>query len=164
MERVALVYYSLNGHIDFIAQKMSKQLGCPTIQLKLQKEFSQTNKFLQYFWAGKSSAFHDKPELANKPIDLAQYDTLIIATPVWAGNISSPVRSFLSSYAIEGKKVYLVASNSGGSFEKCFATMRKLLSKSTVQGEIGFVEITKDTYPTHKEKLEAFCKEILAGK
>lgn len=164
MERTALIYYSLNGHTQFIAQKMSKQLDCTTIRLKLQKEFSQTSKFLQYFWAGKSAAFRDKPELANKPIDLTQFDTLIIATPVWAGNISSPVRSFLSSYAIEGKRVYLVANDGGGPFEKAFATMRRLLPKSTVVKEIGFVEVTKDTYPTHKEKLESFCKEILAGK
>ncbi|HKM07822.1 MAG TPA: hypothetical protein VJ869_12645 [Sphaerochaeta sp.] len=132
--------------------------------MTLKKEFSATSKFLQYFWAGKSAVFHDKPELSNKQIDLSLYDTLIIATPVWAGNISSPVRSFLSTYATEGKQVYLVATNSGGPFEKCFAVMRKLLSKNTVQKEIGFINMDKDTYPTHKEKLETFCKEILAGK
>ena len=164
MERTALIYYSLNGHTEFIAKKMSKQLDCTTIRLKLQKEFSQTNTFLQYFWAGKSAFFHDKPKLENKKIDLTQYDTLIIATPVWAGNISSPIRSFLSSYAIEGKQVYLVASDSGGPFTKCFTTMRKFLLKSIVHNEIGFVGVTKDTYPTHKEKLEIFCREILAGK
>lgn len=163
MERTALIYYSLNGHTEFLAKKMSEQLDCPTIQLKLQKEFSQTNKFLQYFWAGKSSSFHEKPPLANKKIDLSLYDTLIIATPVWAEDLSSPIRSFLSTYAIEDKKVYLVANDSGGPFKKCFSSMRKLLPDSKVLNEIGFVQITKDTYPTHKEKLESFCTEILAG-
>lgn len=163
MERTALIYYSLDGHTHFVAQKISKQLDCPKIRLHLKKEFSKTNKFLQYFWAGKSAAFKNKPPLANKEMDLSLYDTLIIATPVWAGNISSPVRSFLCSYAIEGKQVYLVATNSGGPFEKCFATMRKLLPKSTVQKEIGFIKMDKDTYSTHKEKLETLCKEILAG-
>lgn len=163
MERTALVYYSLQGHTDFIAQKMGEQLDCPTIRLKLQKEFSQTSKFLQYFWAGKSSVFHDKPELANSPLDLSQYDTLIIATPIWAGNISSPVRSFLTQFTLENKRVYLVATNSGGSFEKCFTTMRTLLPESKVQGEIGFVDISRDTYHSHKQKLEAFCNGILAG-
>ena len=164
MERTALIYYSLNGHTEFIAKKMSKQLDCTTIPLKLEKEFSQTNKFLQYFWAGKSSVFHDRPKLANKKIDITQFDTIIIATPVWAGNVSSPVRSFLSTYEIEGKSVYLVANNGGGTFTKCFASMRKLLPNSSVQKEIGFVEVTKETYPTHKERLETFCKDILAGK
>ncbi len=164
MERTALIYYSLQGHTDFIAQKMSKQLDCPKIRLHLKKEFSTPNKFLQYFWAGKSSAFHEKPRLANKPIDLTLYDTLIIATPVWAENLSSPVRSFLTSYAIEDKKVYLVAHDSGGPFKKCFATMRELLPKSMIEKEIGFVKVTEESYPTHQERLETFCKDILTGK
>jgi flavodoxin len=164
MERTALIYYSLEGHTDLIAQKMSKELDCPTIRLHLKKEFSATNKFLKYFWAGKSATFCEKPALANKPMDLSQYDTLIVATPVWAGNVSSPVRSFLAAYVIEGKQVYLVAHDSGGPFDKCFATMRALLPKSKLKKEIGFVNVTQETYSTHKEKLEAFCKEILAGK
>lgn len=162
MERTVLIYYSLDGHTHFIAQKMSRQLQCPTIRLKLEQEFSSTNTFLKFFWAGQSSVFRTKPPLANKTIDLSSYDTLIIATPVWAGNLSSPVRSFLAKYAIEGKQVFLVASNSGGSCEKCFKSMRKLLSKSTILKEIGFVEVTEDTYPNHKERLEIFCDEILA--
>ena len=164
MERTALIYYSLNGHTEYIAKKMSKQLDCPTIPLKLEKEFSQTNKFLQYFWAGKSSVFHDRPKLANTKIDIAQYDTIIIATPVWAGNVSSPIRSFLSTYVIEDKQVYLVANTSGGPFDKCFASMKKLLPKSTIQKEIGFVEVTKETYPIHRDVLEGFCKEIITKK
>jgi len=164
MERTALIYYSLNGHTDFIAQKMSKQVDCTRIRLHLKKEYSTTNKFLKYFWAGKSATFHEKPALANEPIDLTQYDTLIIATPVWAGNLSSPVRSFLATNVIENKQVYLVAHDSGGPFEKCFATMRTLLPKSTVKKEIGFEKVTEESYPTHQERLEAFSKDILAGK
>ncbi|MDD4572977.1 MAG: hypothetical protein PHR69_02055 [Sphaerochaeta sp.] len=164
MERTALIYYSLDGHTHFIAEKFGKHLDCPIIRLKLKQEFSTKNKFFKYFWAGKSSAFHDKPALANAPIDLEAYDTLIIATPVWAGNLSSPVRSFLATSAVDNKQVYLIATNSGGSFGKCFATMRRLLPTSTIRGQIGFVEVDEETYPTHKERLEAFCAEILAGK
>lgn len=164
MERTALIYYSLTGTTHLVAQKMSKQLDCPKIRLLLTKEFSPSNKFLQYFWAGKSSVFHDKPKLSNKQIDLSQFDTLIIATPVWAGNISSPIRSFLTSCVIEDKQVYLVATNKGGAFEKAFASMRTLLPKSTIKKEMGFMKVTKETYPSHKGRLESFCKEILAGK
>ncbi len=164
MDRTVLIYYSLEGHTDFIAQEMSKQLDCPTLRLLVKKEFPTTNKFLKYFWAGKSATFHEKPALANNPIDLTQYDTLIIASPVWAETVSSPVRSFLASYAIEDKQVYLVAHDSGGPFKKCFASMRKLLPKCNVHKEIGFVAVTEETYPTHKERLEAFCKDILSGK
>ncbi len=164
MERTALIYYSLDGHTHFIAEKISEQLQCPTIRLKLEQEFSTTNKFLKYFWAGQSSVFRTKPALATKMIDLKAYDTLVIATPVWAGNLSSPVRSFLTRYAIEGKDVYLVANSGGGQQQKALSAMRRLLSNSTIKQEIGFAEVTKENYPTHKERLEAFCKEILGQK
>ena len=164
MERTALIYYSLDGHTHLIAEKMSKQLNCPTIRLKLVQEFSSTSKFFKYFWAGKSSVFHEKPALENTTIDLKEYETLIIATPVWAGNISSPVRSFLTNNSIEGKQVYLVAIDSGGSFSKVFSSMHRLLQNSNVQNEIGFVKVTKDSYSSHQEKLEAFCNEILTSK
>ncbi len=143
---------------------MSEQLDCPEIRLHLEKNFSTTSTFLQYFWAGKSSIFQEKPALANKEIQLDAYETLIIATPVWAGNISSPIRSFLAGYTIKDKRVYLVATNSGGSFSKAFASMRMLLPNSKVYNEIGFVKVTRETLPIHLERLEAFCKEILEGK
>lgn len=162
MKKTVVVYYSLDGHTHSVATKISERLDCPVIRLRLQKEFSSTNTFLKYFWAGKSSVFHDKPALANTDVDLHAYDTLVIATPVWAGNLSSPVRSFLAGHSLDGKRVILVATNSGGSFEKCFTTMRKLLSSASVGEEIGFVNITEENYPSHRKRLEEFCEGILA--
>ncbi len=161
MDKTAVIYYSLDGHTHLVATKMSEQLGCPAIRLHLVKEFSVTNTFLKYFWAGKSSVFHGKPALMDTDLDPDAYDTLVIATPVWAGNLSSPVRSFLSSHSFHGKRVFLVATNSGGSFERCFATMRMLLPAASVGGEIGFVKITPDIYPAHRHRLEKFCEGIL---
>lgn len=162
MDKTAAIYYSLDGHTHLVATKISERLECPAIRLGLHKEFSSTNTFLKYFWAGKSSVFHDKPSLMDTDLDPEAYDTLFIATPVWAGNVSSPVRSFLASHLFSGKRVFLVATNSGGSFGKCFATMRKLLPAASVGGEIGFANITEETYPSHRKRLEEFCETIIA--
>jgi flavodoxin len=162
MDKTAVVYYSLDGHTDLVAMRISERLECPAIRLHLVKEFSITNTFLKYFWAGKSSVFREKPALMDTGLDPDAYDTLVIATPVWAGDVSSPVRSFISSHSFHGKRVFLVATNSGGSFERCFSTMRELLPAASVGGEIGFVKITKDIYPAHRHRLEKFCEGILA--
>ncbi|MDT4763405.1 hypothetical protein [Sphaerochaeta sp. PS] len=159
MERTVLIYYSLESHTHFIAQKIGEQLSCESIRLLPLKEFSR-NRFLKYFWAGKSAAFKEKPPLANKDIDLTLYDTLIIASPVWAGNISSPVRSFLSAYAIEDKNIYLIANSSGGPCEKCLSTMRGLLPKSTIKGTACFVQPSEASYASFKDRLDAFCTQI----
>lgn len=162
MDRTILIYYSLDSHTHFIAQKIGEQLSCPTIRLVPIKDFSH-NKFLKYFWAGKSAAFKEKPPLANKDIDLTLYDTLIIASPVWAENLSSPVRSFLSSYAIENKNIYLIANCSGGPCEKCFSTMKGLLPKSTIKRTIRFVQPSEETYGTFRESLDTFCAQVKEG-
>ncbi|MGE4585190.1 MAG: flavodoxin family protein [Sphaerochaeta sp.] len=162
MDKTAVVYYSLDGHTHLVATKISERLDCPAIRLRLQKEFSNANTFPKYFRAGKSSVFRDKPALVTSNLDLEAYDTFVIATPVWAGNLSSPVRSFLSSHSFDGKQVFLVATNNGGSFKRCFATMRKLLPTASVAGEICFVKITEENYPSHRRRLEEFCENILA--
>lgn len=161
MDRIAVVYYSLDGHTHFVVEKIKERLACTVIRLRLQKEFSTEHTFLKYFWAGKSSVFHEKPVLKNPKMDLDSYDTLIIATPVWAGNLSSPVRSFLASRSFDGKRVFLVATNSGGSFKKCFATMEKLLPTATIIRETGFINITEATYPSQQQQLEDLCAEVV---
>lgn len=164
MKKTVIIYYSLEGHTHLIAQKMSEQLDCPTIRLLLKKEFSKTNAFFKFFFAGQSAVFHFKPELANEKIDLSAYDTLILATPVWAENMSSPIRSFLSSYDLAGKKVFLVSNSDGGSQKKCLASMRKLLPKSEIKKDVSFVKVTEETYISHKDRLDSFCKGISAIK
>jgi len=160
MDKTAVVYYSLDGHTHLAATRISGRLSCPAIRLRLRKEFPTSSAFLKYFRAGKSSVFHDKPALVEPDQDLNAYDTLVIATPVWAGNLSSPMRSFLAGHPFPGRRVFLVATNSGGSFEKCFATMRKLLPAASIGAEIGFVNITGDGYPSHRKALEEFCEGI----
>ena len=162
MDNTAVVYYSLDGHTHFVATKMRERLDCPAIRLRLQKEFSTTNTFLKYFWAGKNSVFREKPALMDTGMDFQAYSTLVIATPVWAGNLSSPVRSFLAGHSLEGKQIFLVATNSGGSFEKCFATMRSLLPKAAVVREIGFMKVTDATFVAYEGMLRAFCDEVVA--
>lgn len=162
MDKTAVIYYSLDGHTHLVARKIAECLHCPAIRLRLQQEFPAKPVFLKYFWAGKSSVFRDKPSLLDPGVDEQSYDTLIIATPVWAGNLSSPVRSFLANHPIAGKRVFLVATNSGGSFDRCFSTMRKLLSMTTIIRQIGFVKISEDSYPSHQQEIEELCKEIAA--
>ena len=160
MNKVAVIYYSLEGHTQFVAEKISERLGCPVIRIRLKKEFSTVNTFFKFFWAGKSSVFRETPALADQSLDLEAYATIILATPVWAGNLSSPVRSFLSKHRLEKKRVFLVATNSGGSSERCFATMITQLPTGSVSREIGFINISEETYPIHRKQLEDFCDDI----
>src|ERR1035437_4071434 len=104
----AVVYFSLEGSTDSAAHLIAEKTGADLIRLIPEKELS-TGNFKKYFWGGKSAVFNEKPKLANGPIDLTEYEKIIIGTPVWAGTFTPPLRTFLTAYPIKNKKVFLFA-------------------------------------------------------
>lgn len=160
---IAVIYYSLEGHTDFIARKIWEQTGAVPIRLFPKKEFPNDG-FKKYFWCGKSSVFHEKPELSNEPLHLDTYDTIVVGTPTWAGGMTSPIRSFLAKENLEGKQVYLFACNSGGKDDKCFAQMSRYLEGTTLKGWASFNQPTEENFETMKGEFDGFCKAIQQGK
>jgi flavodoxin len=156
---IAVVYYSLEGHTDFVARCIGERTGATLIRLFPKKDFPAEG-FGKYFWCGKSSMFHEKPELANEVSGLEQFDTLVVGTPTWAGSMTSPIRSFLETELPKGKSVYLFACNSGGKEEKCFAGMSKYLDGDTLKGWVSFTEPTEERFDSIEDKLDRFCEAI----
>ncbi len=138
-----VVYFSFTGSTKFIAEKIAETMNADIAQLKTSKEYP-ADGFKKYFFGGKSVIFGEKPDLVNEPIDWNRYDTIIIGTPVWAGSLAPPIKSFISQYKIRGKRIALFASHGGGGAKKCFAKLKKELSGNEFICEIDFVEPKKN--------------------
>lgn len=138
-----VVYFSYDGNTKFIAETVAETISANIMELKINKKYPAEG-FQKYFWGGKSVIFGEKPKLINEPVDLNQYDTIIIGTPVWAGSFTPPVKSFISQFKIRGKRIALFASHGGGGAKKCFAKLKKELSGNEFIGEIDFVEPKKN--------------------
>ncbi|WP_049945142.1 flavodoxin family protein [Butyrivibrio sp. AC2005] len=90
-----IVYYSLEGNTEYIAEKLAENIGTELLKLIPKKSYQQKSTFAKYFWGGKSAVMAEKPEL--EPYKIADdYDEIIIGFPVWAGNITPPIRTFVS--------------------------------------------------------------------
>lgn len=113
-----VIFYSLDGHTKFVAELLAQELKADLVELELVKPFP-TKGFKKYFWCGKSSVFKEKPKLKTKIPNLHEYDLVVIGTPVWAGNCSSPINTLLSIMGneprLQGKKVGILITNGGGS-------------------------------------------------
>ena len=59
------------------------------------------------------------------------YNPIIIATPIWLGRLSSPVRTFIKQTNLKGKEVYLVLTYNGRLTEE---KEKILLDDLTAQG------------------------------
>lgn len=138
-----VVYFSFTGNTKFLAETVAETMNADIAGLKTSKKYPSEG-FKKYFWGGKSVIFGEKPELINEPIDLNRYDTIIIGTPVWAGSFAPPIKSFISQYKIQGKRIALFASHAGGGAQKCFTKLKKELSGNDIICEIDFVEPKKN--------------------
>jgi flavodoxin len=95
-----VVYYTRTGHTEHVANELSKLLGADIETIEEEKDREGWLGFLRSgyeAWRGKEA-----PILPDH-LELEKYDLVIIGTPVWAGHIASPTRSFINKHARECK-------------------------------------------------------------
>jgi flavodoxin len=152
-----VVFYSLDGNTKFIAQNLAKKLGADILELKPEKEIPKVEP-LKHFWGGKQVVMKETPKLQKYNLNLADYDTLIIGTPVWAFNFSPPIRTFLKENKIENKKIILFCTFQA-SPGKTFENLKKELSGNEIIAQIEFKSVLKNPKENF-QKLEEFINKI----
>jgi len=156
--KTLVIYYSLEGDTKLIADAVAKSTGADVLEIRPKKEIPKN--ILKLFFGGKQSMMKEKPELLPLDKNPADYDLLFIGTPVWAWNMSAPIRSFLSSAKLAGKKIGLFCCN-GGQKGKTFDEMERILSENAVVGEIEFKEPLKHDKEADAKKAGEWAKGIL---
>jgi len=153
----SVVFYSLEGNTKFIAQNLAKEIGADILELKPEKEIPKIEP-LKHFWGGKQVVMKETPKLKKYDINLADYDTLIIGTPVWSFNFSPPIRTFLKENKIKNKKIILFCT-SEGSKGKTFENLKKELKGNEIIAQIEFQSVLENPEENIK-KLEDFINSV----
>lgn len=159
MNKILVIYYSLEGNTKFIAQKIAEATGSDILELKLKKETVKPHSLSKYLWGGKQVMMKEKPELLPFEANPNQYDLLFIGTPVWAWSYSPPINTFLAGTKLGDKKIALFCSH-GGAMGKTFENMEKELSGNKIVGKIDFKEPLKNNPEECAEKSKRWAIEI----
>ena len=101
-----VVYFSLEGNTQYVAEKIKEQIGADLLRLIPKKAYHEKG-FAKYFWGGKSAVMAEKPELEDIVIDLDSYDRIIFGFPVWASNYAPPLRTFIQKINSWQKNHYI---------------------------------------------------------
>ena len=152
-----VVFYSLDGNTKFIAQNLAQKLGADILELKPEKEIPKIEP-LKHFWGGKQVVMKEPPKLQKYNLNLADYDTLIIGTPVWAFNFSPPVRALLKENKIENKKIILFCAFEA-TVGKTFENLKKELLGNKIIAQVEFKSVLAKP-KENLEKLEEFIDSI----
>lgn len=152
-----IVYYSYEGNCEAISKGIQEVTNADILCLQPKKE-KKTKSLFRFIWGGMQVYMTKKPELVPYSIDLSQYDTIFIGSPVWFGTYAPPINTFLTENEIKNKKVGIFIC-SGNNKRNTFDNFKDALKGNDIIGEIEFVYPIKNGIETAMQTAKQWAKE-----
>lgn len=124
--KVLVVYYSRSGITKKVADNVTDVLSCDKEEIK--DNVKRTGP-LGFIRSGREAMAKKIPEISDFKNDVSLYDLIVIGTPVWAGKMASPVRSFIENYKEKFRDVAFFATGGGDNDQGIFLDMEEAVTK-----------------------------------
>ena len=121
--KYVVLYYSRTGRTRKIAQLIRMKLKADIEEIK---DHQKRKGILGFINSGNEAYLKKRIPIEKPQKDLLKYDCVIIGTPVWAGSVSSPVRSFMLQYKDQFKKVAFFCTRLGSDSKSIFNVMEQV--------------------------------------
>ncbi len=158
----AVIYYSMSGNTEYVAKIVSEKIGADLIEIKPKKTYPDKG-FKKFLWGGKSAIMGEKPKLKPYNFNYLDYDLIVFGTPIWASNITPPIRSFVAENFddIQDKRIAVFVCYSGGGAEKAIDKFKRELQISDFEAELILIDPKDKEKPENMNKIEEFCSKII---
>ena len=157
----AIIYYSLNGNSEMVAEKLAAKLDADIIRLEPDKAYPDrgAKKFL---WGGKSAVMGEMPVLKPYEFDASKYDKIILGFPVWASRPAPPLCTFLNEHKgqIKGKKISAFACQSGNGARKAFDRIKNQIGIDAFEAELILIDPKTRVNADNDKKIDSFCENL----
>ncbi|MBO7675145.1 MAG: NAD(P)H-dependent oxidoreductase [Atopobiaceae bacterium] len=159
--KTAVVYYSMSGNTEYVARRIVEEIPADSVRLAPVKEYP-TSGMRKFVWGGKSALMAEAPELLSYTIDLAQYDRIVLGTPIWAGTFAPPLRTFIRQHKDElsQKRIAAFACSGGGNASKAFAKLEEELGGMTLEARLSLVDPKNDLTHDADSSIRDFCSKL----
>lgn len=102
--KTLVVYYSRSGVTRTLAEYIAKDVGADIEEI----EGGKRGGALGFVVSGYQSMGGKNASIGPIKSKVGEYDVVVIATPIWAGQPSSPTNAFLTNYGGEVKNYAVV--------------------------------------------------------
>jgi flavodoxin len=157
--KTLIVYYTLEGNTHYAAKKIASLLDADMLRIKPVKTYPRKG-FRKYLWGGKSAVMAETPELEPYTFDASAYDRIVFGFPVWAGNVTPPLRTFIKENDLSGKRFAAFACQSGAGAEKAFEKLKAALGIRELDAELVLVDPKTKPDPINEKKISGFCGKL----
>ena len=158
MSKTLMVYYSLEGNTQYVADAAAK-IGDIDLQRLVPVKEPPKKGFGKFFWGGKSVMMKETPDLEPQQYSAADYNSIILAFPVWASSYPPAIATFLRDNDLSGKEISIIACSAGGNADKAFAKLKEKLPECKIIGTLSLQDPLRNK-ETADRLIPEFIKNI----
>jgi flavodoxin len=152
--KILVVYYSSTGNTRKIAEELADALKCDVEEIIDIDDIS-----------GAEFKHYENDDISQKPTvlketknDPADFDLLVIGTPICNMNISAPIRTYITQNQGRFNNVAFFCTAMGSYFDGTFMKMKELCGVSPI-ATLG-VRAREIITRSYKPKIKEFINEI----
>lgn len=127
--KILVAFFSASGNTAHLAETLSKAIGADIYEIKPKTEYTSADLNWHNENARSSIEMKDensRPEIDGKISNFDNYDTIIIAYPIWWNLEPRIVDTFLESYNFSGKTLIPICTSGGSGIENSESHLKKI--------------------------------------
>lgn len=161
MTRTLLVYYSRSGTTRRVALAIAQALEADVEEIV---DETPRSGVLGYLRSIVDATLRRPASLQPPKLKPADYDVVIVGTPVWSARISSPVRTYLNRHCDGVREVAFFCTCGGRGGRSVLRQMKRLMQKTPVARLIVRErKVRRDTFAKPVERFAREVREAIAG-
>ncbi len=155
MGKTLVTYFSWTGHTRQVAEAIAAELGADVEEICEARPRSGWIAYFRSAWEVLQNKSVPIKVIEKRP---TAYDLVVIGTPVWAGRMSSPVRSYVTQERHNFARIALFCTEGSANGDKALAQIAQLCGKEPVA---TLVVTERDiTSGAYRRKVADFTKAL----
>lgn len=154
--KTLIAYYSRTGNTARVAKDLAKQLGADLEEIIDQKKRSG---IWGYIMAGRDGMKKRLTEISNQVYNPADYDFVILGSPVWGWDMVPAVRTYLDKGKGNFKEMALFVTSGNTDVAKIIPSFEAVLGQK-IKASAGFNTVELKSETAYREKSAKFLESL----
>ncbi|MBE5811618.1 MAG: flavodoxin [Clostridiales bacterium] len=136
MSKTLIAYFSASGVTGSVARTLSDALRADLYEIIPAVRYTDADLDWRNANSRSSIEMRDKssrPEIADTPANIADYDTILLGFPIWWYVAPTIVNTFLEKHDFTGKKIILFATSGGSDFGKTIDSLKDSVPGAVIE-------------------------------
>jgi len=159
MADVLVVYYSRSGTTAAAAQQVADALGADVEAVTSRTRYDGPSGFLHCLFHAMSC---ERPEIAPGR-DPSAYRLVVVGSPVWAGSVAAPIRSYLFAQRDRLPALAAFCTSGSGSPGAAFDQIQEILGGRKLDGTLCLSQ-ERVQNRTATADIQAWVRDLGAGR